>query len=329
MFSLMETKGVIAVSERRNLAYEAAVMHFVQGETMESIARRLGVSRSTVSRLVKSARDAGYVQISLHPPKELTDSLGTRISERFGIKTHVVPVPFGANEARRLQAVSTMAGIVISDLMKPNTVIGVAWGNTVSAVADHLVPKPASGSVVVQLNGAANKNSTGIPYAGEIIARFARAYGAAVCHFPAPAFFDYAATREQLWKERSVASVRKIQADADIAVFGVGALDGKIPSQVYAGGYLSPEELLEVGNEGVVGDICTVLLRADGSWEDLEINARASGPTPRMLRRIARRICVVSGVEKARPLLAALRAGVVTDLIIDEEAASKLEELMS
>ncbi|MDR6939304.1 sugar-binding transcriptional regulator [Arcanobacterium hippocoleae] len=315
------------MSERRNLSYEAAVMYFVQGETMESIARRLGVSRSTVSRLVKGARDAGYVQISLHPPKELTNSLGMRIAQRYGIKTHVVPVPFGANEARRLQAVATMAGIVISDLVKPNTVIGVAWGNTVSAVADQLVPRAASGSVVVQLNGAANKNSTGIPYAGEIIARFGKAYGASVCHFPVPAFFDYAATREHLWRERSVAAVRQMQADADIAVFGVGALDGKIPSQVYAGGYLSPDELAQVCREGVVGDVCTVLLRADGSWEDLEINARASGPSPQLLRQIERRVCVVSGVEKARPLLAALRAGVVTDLIIDEDSAAKLEEL--
>ncbi|WP_353066130.1 sugar-binding domain-containing protein [Arcanobacterium hippocoleae] len=92
--------------------------------------------------------------------------------------------------------------------------------------------------------------------------------------------------------------MRQMQADADIAVFGVGALDGKIPSQVYAGGYLSPDELAQVCREGVVGDVCTVLLRADGSWEDLEINARASGPSPQLLRQIERRVCVVSGLKK-------------------------------
>ncbi|KGF05571.1 sugar-binding transcriptional regulator [Arcanobacterium sp. S3PF19] len=315
--------------ERRNLAYEAAVMHYVQGETMESIARRLGVSRSTVSRLVKTARDEGYVQISLHPPKELADTLGMRISRYFGIRTHVVPVPLGANEARRLTSVATMAGLVISDLVQPNTVIAVAWGNTVSAVSDHLVPKSASGSVVVQLNGAANKNSTGIPYAGEIMEAFGRAYGAAVVHFPVPAFFDYADTREVLWRERSISSVREVQNSADIAVFGVGALDSKIPSQVYSGGYLTHNELASLADEGVVGDICTVLLRADGSWADLELNRRASGPTPEALRAIKRRICVVSGTEKAVPLLAALRARVATDLIIDEDTASRLEEMIS
>lgn len=313
--------------ERRNLAYEAAVMHYVQGETMESIARRLGVSRSTVSRLVKNARDAGYVQISLHPPKEMVNSLGARIAQTFGVRTHVVPVPFGANEARRLTSVATMAGIVISELVEPNVIIGVAWGNTVSAVSDHLVPKATTGATIVQLNGAAHKNSTGIPYASEIMEAFGHAYGAAVVHFPVPAFFDYADTRDALWKERSISSVRELQLNADIAIFGVGALEGKIPSQVYAGGYLSPDELGSLTREGVVGDICTVLLRADGSWEDLALNHRASGPTPDLLRGIKRRICVVSGVEKVRPLLAALRAGVVTDLIIDEDAASHLEEL--
>ncbi len=313
--------------ERTNLAYEAAVMHYVQGETMESIARRLGVSRSTVSRLVKNAREAGYVQITLHPPKELVNTLGARISSYFDINTHVVPVPFGANEARRLTSVATMAGIVVSELVESNAIIAVAWGNTVSAVSDHLVRKAISGCTVVQLNGAAHKNSTGIPYASEIMEAFGHAYGAAVVHFPVPAFFDYAETRDALWKERSIVSVRELQKAADVAVFGVGAIEGKIPSQVYAGGYLTPEELGSIGREGVVGDICTVLLRADGSWQDLELNKRASGPNLDELRNIKRRVCVVSGVEKVIPLLAALRSGVITDLIIDEDAASHLEEL--
>ncbi|MFC5369691.1 sugar-binding transcriptional regulator [Arcanobacterium bovis] len=315
------------MDERFNLAYEAAVMHFVQGETMESIARRLGVSRSTVSRLVKTARELGYVQISLHPPQELVDTLGSRISQKFGVRTHVVPVPFGANDARRLTAVATMAGILISEIVKPNDVVGVAWGNTLSAVTDHLVPKPASGSIVVQLNGAANQVSTGIPYAGEIMEAFGQAYGAAVTHFPVPAFFDYPETRNLLWRERSIAAVRQLQSRADIAIFGIGAMVGAVPSQVYSGGYLTPDELGSLSSEGVVGDVCTVLLRADGSWEDLELNRRASGPTPNDLRAIPRRICIVSGVEKVVPLLAALRAGVVTDLVIDEDSAARLQEL--
>ena len=33
--------------------------------------------------------------------------------------------------------------------------------------------------------------------------------------------------------------------------------------------------------DGVVGDVCTVFHREDGSFGDIEINRRATGPTPR------------------------------------------------
>jgi DNA-binding transcriptional regulator LsrR (DeoR family) len=78
----------------------------------------------------------------------------------------------------------------------------------------------------------------------------------------------------------------------------------------------------------VVGDVCTVFLRADGTYEDLSLNLRATGPTPKELKRIPIRVCAVSGDNKVIPLLAALRAGVITHLVIDEQTATKLVALI-
>ena len=200
------------------------------------------------------------------------------------------------------------------------------WQGTAAAVVDHLVPRPARGSIAVQLNGAAIASTSGVPYAGSLMEAFGRAFGASVHYFAVPAFFDYAATREALWQERSIAAVREIQQRADIALFGIGSLTAKNPSMVYSGGYLSAEELDSLRREGVVGDICTVLLRADGSWKDLEINSRASGPTPTDLRKIPRRIGVVSGSDKVVATVAALRAGLITDLVVDEDTADLIYE---
>ena len=90
--------------------------------------------------------------------------------------------------------------------------------------------------------------------------------------------------------------------------------------------YLEPEDIATLEAEGVVGDVCTVFLRADGTYEDLSLNERATGPTPAELRAIPRRICSVAGDNKVVPLLAALRAGVITDLVIDEQTATTLVE---
>lgn len=77
-----------------------------------------------------------------------------------------------------------------------------------------------------------------------------------------------------------------------------------------------------------MGDVCTVFLRADGTYDDPGLNARATGPTPAELQRIPRRVCAVAGDSKVAPLLAALRAGAVTDLIVDEITAQALVEVM-
>ena len=48
--------------------YRVAELYYVQGATMEAVADRFGVSRSTVSRMLQAARDRGIVRISLSPP---------------------------------------------------------------------------------------------------------------------------------------------------------------------------------------------------------------------------------------------------------------------
>lgn len=313
--------------ERRRLAYEAALLYYMEDQTMEAIAKRMGLSRSTVSRLVASAREDGLVRISLHAPQQPAATTASRLETLYGINVTIVPVANPTSELRRLERVSSMAGAMIPDLVTDGMTVGVAWGTTLSAVSERLVPKPVESALVVQLNGAANPLTTGIPFVGELLGNFARAYNAKVMNFPVPAFFDYATTRAALWRERSLAVVREMGRSADVAIFGVGAFTSPVASHVYATGYLSNEEVLRLRRDGVVGDCCTVLIRSDGSFSDIEINSRASGPTPAELKKIPRRVCVVAGAAKASALVGVLRSGAVTDLIVDDECAARtLEE---
>ena len=303
--------------------YEAASMYYAQGETMEVIARHLGVSRSTVSRLLARARAEGVVRIELVAPGE--GDLERRMGEELGVRARIVPVREGTTEIHRLQQVAAVAAarfvdMVVEEAGEGGLVIGAAWGTTMSELSAALPVRRVPGATVVQLNGASDPLREG-PSAGEVLARMGTALGARTIAFPVPAFFDRVATRRAMWSERSIGRVLAVARRARLAVFGVGSVQGALPSQVYAAGHLSRQDLAVARREGVVGDVCTVLLRADGSWGDIELNARATGPTPLQLARIPRRLCVVAGAGKARATLAALRARVATDLVIDDAAA--------
>ena len=53
------------MNERLSQTYEVAQLYYIQNLTMDTIASRLGVSRATISRLLKNARETGMVQIRL------------------------------------------------------------------------------------------------------------------------------------------------------------------------------------------------------------------------------------------------------------------------
>lgn len=300
---------------------KVARLYYVQSETMEAIAHGLGVSRSTVSRLLKEARERGLVRISIVDPDRPLDQIGKAFKRHFKVRAHIVHVRPGASEVFRLEQVARTAAGLLSDEVSDGDTVGIAWGTTTSAVASHLTPRDLTGVTVTSLNGGANHQTTGLPYVGSILHRFAQAFRAQEQLMALPAFFDDPATKEAMWRERSTQHILGVRANCSVALFGVGVLGTALQSHVYASNYLSFDDLKALREQGVVGDVCTVMLREDGSYRDIDLNRRATGMTPEQLRTLPRRICVVSGQAKAAPLLGALRAAVATDLVIDEEAA--------
>ncbi|MFD5225332.1 sugar-binding transcriptional regulator [Microbacterium sp. NPDC058342] len=307
-------------------ALTAAKLYYLQDMTMDAIATELGTSRSSVSRLLSFARETGLVDIRVNSPFERVGQLEEQLRARFRIAAHIVPIPGVVNEVERLERVALTAGRLLSQFVESNMVIGIAWGSTIGMVSRSLVQKETHGTTFVQLNGAGNTQTSGLDYSSDILQRFGHAFGAQVEQFPVPAFFDDPDTRAAMWRERSTRRVLSVQSKMDIAVFGLGSPQSEVPSRVYVGGYLNREDYRSLREDGAIGDVATVFFRADGTWQDIGLNARSTGMGLDMLRRVPRRVCIVSGAAKAGTLQAAITAGLVTDVVLDETLARLLIE---
>jgi len=307
-------------------AIRAARLYFYNNMTTSAIAKELNVSISTVSRLIKYARQKGVVDIRIVDPTEEPNRLAREILERYQIKNvHVVPVSELAGEAEWLQRVANYAANYLNEVFESNMVLGIAWGTTLTAVSKHLLRRTLYNAEIVQLNGAGNTQTMGIEYASEIIMRFSENYQARAHLFPVPAYFDYCETKQALWREGSIKRILDLQERADILIYSIGSVNAGIPSHVYSGDYLKKSDYKVLKQYKVAGDIATVFFKTDGSFDDIPINRRASGPNLELFQR-KYGICVVSGLAKVDGLQAALRGKMMSELIVDEPTARKLIE---
>ena len=230
-----------------------------------------------------------------------------------------------ASEAEWLERAALYAANYLNSIFDSDMILGLAWGTTTSAIAKYLQPKTTHNSQIVQLNGAGNTQSTGIDYASEIVMRFAQNYGARAHLFPVPTFFDYAETKNALWKEGSIKRLLDLQQQANLLLYSIGAVNAGVPSHVYSGGYLEKRDYLELEKEAIAGDIATVFFRESGSFDRIPLNQRTSGPSLELFQQ-KRGICIVSGLAKVRGLYAALKGNLMRELIIDEPTARRLVE---
>ena len=306
-------------------AVQIARLYYQQGLTTDAIARELGLSRPRVSRLLTLARRTGLVEIRIHDPQEHPQHLEAGLHAHWpGIRAQVISLPPDAVQATRMERVAQAAAHWLGTHLRPRMTVGIAWGNTLDAVSQALTPRPLPDTNFVQLNGSASAYDFNSGFVADTLLRFARAFGGRAHLFPVPTFFDDPVTRAAMWRERSVRHVLDLQARADVLLYSVGALDPGGRSHAYVAGHVEESDLAALRGQGVVGDIATVFYRADGSFQDVPLNARSSGPDLELTRRAAHAICVVSGLGKVAALRAALRGGLMNTLIVDEVTAREL-----
>ena len=96
------------------------------------------------------------------------------------------------------------------------------------------------------------------------------------------------------------------------------------PGQSMLWDLLSDDDRLLGERDGVVADICGVIVTAAGEVAMSDLSERIIAIGASALRRIPRRVAVVLGTDKTDALISALRSGLITDLVVEADAARAL-----
>ena len=308
----------LSAEQREMLTVQAAKLYYDLDLTMGDIAKRVGLTRWQVGRLLKEAREQGVVRIEIVPRAQRRPDIESRLQRAYNLREAVVVPYSGDQDGIVLDSVAQAAGQLLSALHPRPGLIGVSWGRTMAAVA-HWLPRPWNDGVeVVLLNGAMTVHATATR-TNNIAELFALAGGGRATLLPVPAIVGRAETRHVLEQDPVIAGVLNLVEATQVICFGLGAMTPD--SVLVQSGYITAADIAQLRALGAVGDVLGRFIGADGRIIDPALDARTIGLDHAQARAKSISIGVAVGREKHEIVLASLRARLINVLVTDEQTA--------
>ena len=302
---------------KKNKVVEAAKLYYLLDYTQHEIAKKLGVSRPTVSRMLQTAKKEGIVQIKIIDMEENVCDLEKAIEKKYNLKKAVIaPVPQYEDHIIKT-TLGLKAAEYLDTIVKDNDIIGVTWGTTLYHVAVELKKKELNNIKIVQLKGGISHSETNT-YVSEILYLFGKAFRTTPLHLPLPAIVDQVVVKQAMMEDRHIKKIIETGKEANIALFTCGPI--KSESLLFKLGYFTNEDL-EMLYSKAVGDICSRFFDQNGQICNNSLNERTLGIDLSELREKEYSILVAGGDQKVDSIHAALKGEYANVLVTDQYTA--------
>jgi len=292
---------------------QASRLYYELGETQSRVAEILGVTRPQVSRLLKRARAEGVVEIRIVDGAAVSSTAGDGLRGRFGLASvHLSPALVGPEEVSR-RMIGRLAADVLRGAVRDGAVVGIGDGASISAAADALAadePLHETGATVIPLCG-------GYWFTGparEPFRRVADGIGGLPIGLLAPGLVDDPVTKRSLVAHAGVRRIADLWERLEVAAFGIGG-------PAWSAAALGPDIAEDLTRSGAVGEVLVSPFDIDGRFVCDALRERTIAFDARDLGRVSVRIGVAGGPGKVRPILGALRGGMLTTLVTDQPTA--------
>jgi DNA-binding transcriptional regulator LsrR (DeoR family) len=308
-----------------SLSIRAAWLAYAGGYTQEEIAERLDVSRVKAQRLIAAALQSGRVKVFVEGNAAECLELEDRIKQRFGLAHCTVVMDAAHPDTPEAVDDFTALGIGGAQVLhrmlgKAGPVsIGVGHGRTLAALVERMPHVARPDLKFVSLIGSLTRKSAANPF--DVISRLVERTGGEGYFLPVPFIADNETDAEVLRAQRGVQMVLGLARACELCVVGIGNLGAH--SNLLENGMLTAKEQAALERKGAVGDLLGHFIDADGKVVDHELNRRSLGV--RLAEMRGRQVlAVVGGDHKVPAILAALKSGYLTGLVVNESTARKL-----
>ncbi|WP_417675370.1 sugar-binding transcriptional regulator [Roseibium sp.] len=306
------------------LAIRAAWLSFVGGRTQGEIAKQLGMSPAKVHRLIAHAQKAGYVKFQIEGrPLECLE-LEERIADEFKLNSCTIAPDLGGGDMEgAIRAVAVSAAHILSDVVSSNSVrrIGVGMGRTIKAAVEAMPKVNRPDLEIISISGSLTRTLAANPF--DVVQRMQERTGGEGYYLPVPYFAESQEEKDMFLGQRSVQNLMERARGSDVFIVGIGSVENE--GHLIQRGMISKEEQADLMESGAVSDLMGRFLTIDGKIAPVSLGDCAVGLHFNEVQG-ARLIALAGGESKVDAALAALRAGVITDLVADETLARVLSD---
>ncbi|BES66581.1 sugar-binding transcriptional regulator [Gottschalkiaceae bacterium SANA] len=309
---------------RRQMVVRAAELYYEEALNQNQIAKIMDISRPTVSRLLEEGKANGVVEIVVHSPVRKNPQLSSQIRGKLNLRDVMVVAGIFDHEMA-IKKCSFVASQFLLSIMESHYTLGISWGPQLAYLTDILEEQELNNINVVQMVGCMGTGNS--IYNGlELAMKISKKLHGTSSNIYAPVYVKKKEVHQYLLQESQIANTLKEASEVDVAIMGIGSLMNE-KSTLSVTGYLTEEERQELLSLGAVGHLLARFFDRDGVEVQLANKYVVSAPLD-SLKHPKWSIGIAASAYKAESVLAAIRAGYINTLIIDEALAEKLMVLI-
>lgn len=309
------------------LIYKCCSLYYEDEKSQHEISESLGISRPSVSRMLKLGRELRIVSITVNNPDNVTyGKLERTLEKKFGLKEAIVvednKIETGTERINSRIGEETLA--FLSRTLEDDEYVGVSMGMMLQNIvrAKYEIEEPIH-CTFVPIVGGVGESRMDI-HSNYLAGEFAKRFGGECVQFFAPAVFSDVEVLRGLMKEKTMRSILGIYRKVTTLIMGIGIPD-RVASTLLKTGYVDAKNMETFVQAGAVGDISLQFFDQNGDTEQFRaFNERVAGMPIVQLKKVPRRIGIAAGKEKKAAVLGAIRGGFLNILITDADCAKAL-----
>jgi len=311
-------------SNELKLLINIAQLYYEHNLTQAEISAKLGIYRTTISRLLKKAQQQQIITFSINYSLCQTSLLEKRLKEHFKLhEVIVVDCEAGDDLDLKLQKMGYAGAKYLQKIITQQDIIGFSWGSSLAAVADQLDYSVNKDALCVPMVGGPAGKLISPFHVNTIVYNIATKLHSRSLLMDFPAILEEKSLRDAIVKSQHYNQIAAYWHKLTIAMFGIGSCN-IANSSIWHGFYGDDDQIETLENKPITGDICSRFFDDKGNSVQTNISDKIINITLEQLKMAKYRIGIAQSNEKVEAIIAAILAGYINVLITTKGTAESI-----